>query len=122
MEHPEQLGELLGWLWFNQPPESFATLTNRLAPDQLKSALEQTKEALATSMSPMDLARRAFDPFDLLTMPALTNLSGFSTDQGQQMFASSDGKFRLLYVQSAVDLTSYRACESWLKSIHAVVD
>ena len=21
MEHPEQLGELLGWLWFNQPPE-----------------------------------------------------------------------------------------------------
>ena len=22
MEHPEQLGELLGWLWFNQPPES----------------------------------------------------------------------------------------------------
>ncbi len=38
------------------------------------------------------------------------------------MFASSDGKFRLLYVQSAVDLTSYRSCESWLKSIHAVMD
>ena len=36
MEHPEQLGELLGWLWFNQPPEDFAALTNRLAPDQLK--------------------------------------------------------------------------------------
>ena len=32
MEHPEQLGELLGWLWFNQPPESFGALTNRLAP------------------------------------------------------------------------------------------
>ena len=75
MEHPEQLGELLGWLWFNQPPEDFAALTNRLAPDQLKPALDQTKEVLATSMSPMDLARRAFDPFDLLTMPALTNLS-----------------------------------------------
>ncbi len=81
MEHPEQLGELLGWLWFNQPPESFATLTNRLAPGELKSALEQTKEALATSMSPMDLARREFDPFDLLTMPALTNLASFSGGQ-----------------------------------------
>ncbi len=121
-EHPEQLGELLGWLWFNQSPESFGELTSRLAPDQLKSALEQTKEALATSMSPMDLARREYDPFDLLTMPALTNLAGFSTGQSQQMFASADGKFRLLYVESAVDLSSYRSCESWLKSIHAVVD
>jgi hypothetical protein len=31
------------------------------------------------------------------------------------MFASTDGKYRLLYVESAVDLTSYRECESWLK-------
>jgi predicted RND superfamily exporter protein/lauroyl/myristoyl acyltransferase len=122
MEHPEQLGELLGWLWFNQTPESFGELTNRLAPDQLKSTLEQTKEALATSMSPMDLARREFDPFDLLTMPALTNIASFSSGQSQQMFASPGGKFRLLYVESAVDLGSYRACESWLKSIYAVGD
>jgi len=121
MEKPEQLGELLGWLWFNQPPGDFAALTNRLAPDRLKPQLDETRELLANSMSPMDLARRSFDPFNLLTMPALTNISGLSTDQGNQMFASTDGKFRLLYVQSAVDLTSYRACESWLKSIHAVV-
>jgi len=121
-EHPEQLGELLGWLWFNQPPEDFTALTNRLAPDRLKPELEQTKEALATSMSPMDLARREYDPFDLLTMPALTNLAGFSSGQSQQMFASPDGKFRLLYVESAVDLGSYRSCESWLKAIHAIVD
>jgi uncharacterized protein len=120
-EHPEQLGEMLGWLWFNQSPDDFAALTNRLAPDQLKSELEQTKEALATSMSPMDLARREYDPFNLLTMPALTNLAGFSTDQSQQMFASADGKFRLLYVESAVDLSSYRSCESWLKEIHEIV-
>ena len=120
-EHLEQPGELLGWLWFNQPPEPFGTLTNRLAPGQLKSALEQTKETLATSMSPMNLARREFDPFDLLTMPALTNLAAFSTDQSQQMFASPDGKFRLLYVESAVDLGSYRSCENWLNAIHTVV-
>ena len=116
------MAELLGCLWLNQPPESFGALTNRLAPDQLKAVLAQTKEALTTSMSPMDMARRAFDPFDLLNMPALTNLSGFSMGQGQQMFASAEGNFRLLFVQSAVDLASYRACESWLKSIRAVVD
>ncbi|MSU35474.1 MAG: hypothetical protein EXS36_10235 [Pedosphaera sp.] len=121
METPEQLGELLGWLWFNQPEEFFGTLINRLAPDRLKPVLDQTKEMLATSMSPMDLARRSFDPFDLLTMRALSNFSGISMDQGQQMFASSDGKVQLLYVRSALDLTSYRSCESWLKSIHAAV-
>jgi predicted exporter len=121
MEKPEQLGELLGWLWFNQPPADFATLTNHLAPDQLKPQLDETRELLANSMSPMDLARRSFDPFNLLTMPALTNISGMNMDQGNQMFASTDGKFRLLYLQSAVDLMSYRDCESWLKKIHAFV-
>ena len=121
MEHPEQMGELLGCLWLNQPPESFAALTNRLAPDRLQAVLAETKEALATSMSPMDVARRAFDPFDLLNMPALTNLSGFSMEQGQQMFASSEGNFRLVFVQSGVDLSGYRQCASWLKSIRAVV-
>ena len=121
MENPGQMAELLGCLWLNQPPESFAALTNRLAPDRLKAVLTETKEALATSMSPMDIARRAFDPFDLLNLPALTNLSGFSMEQGQQMFASSEGNFRLLFVQSGVDLSSYRQCASWLKSIREVV-
>jgi predicted RND superfamily exporter protein/lauroyl/myristoyl acyltransferase len=121
MEEPGQMAELLGCLWLNQPPESFAALTNRLAPDRLQAVLTETKEVLATSMSPMDIARRAFDPFDLLNMPALTNFSGFSMEQGQQMFASSEGNFRLVFVQSGVDLSSYRQCASWLKSIRAVV-
>ena len=121
MERPEELGELMGWLWYNQPPGDFATLTNRLAPDQLKATLDETRELLATSMSPMDLARRSFDPFNLLTMPALTNISGVSMDQGQQMFASTNGTYRLLYLQSAVDLTGYRECASWLTSLHGIV-
>ena len=121
LEEPAQMAELLGCLWFNQPPDSFGALTNRLAADQLKSVLAQTKETLATSMSPMDVARRAFDPFDLLNMPALTHLSGFSMDQGQPMFASAGGDFRLIYVQSNRDLASYRSCESWLNSIHSIV-
>ena len=121
MEKPEQLGELLGWLWFNQPPGDFSALTNRLAPENLKPQLEETRELLATSMSPMDLARRSFDPFNLLTMPALAKFSGMNMDQGSQGFSSTDGKYRLLYLQSAVDLTSYRDCENWLKAIHMVV-
>ncbi|MGO8927252.1 MAG: MMPL family transporter [Limisphaerales bacterium] len=125
MENPVQMAELLGCLWFNQPPEAFAALTNRLAPSQLKAVLTQTKEVLTTSLSPMDMARRAFDPFNLLDLPALANLSAFSMKQGQpQMlsgFASSQGTFHLVFVQSAMDLTSYRSCAGWLKSIQAVV-
>jgi predicted RND superfamily exporter protein/lauroyl/myristoyl acyltransferase len=121
LEDPAEMGELLGYVWFNQPPDAFGALTNRLEPSQLKEVLNQTKEELRTSMSPMDMARRAFDPFDLLNMPALTNLSGFSMAQGQQMFASSEGNFRLLFVQSAIDLGSFRTCETWLKSIRAAV-
>ncbi|MGA2279062.1 MAG: MMPL family transporter [Verrucomicrobiota bacterium] len=121
MEQPAQAAEIVAYLWFNQPPESFGTLTNRLAPDHLKAVLADTREVLATSLSPMDIARRAFDPYDLLSVPALTNFSSLSAEQGQKMFASADGTFRILFVQARPDLTSYRACSIWLKSVQNVV-
>jgi predicted RND superfamily exporter protein/lauroyl/myristoyl acyltransferase len=120
-EHPEQMAELLACLWINQPPEVFGALTNRLAPEQLRPVLEQTKELLTTSMSPMDVARRSFDPYDLLNVPSLNQFSGFSMEQGQKMFASSGGNFHLVMVTSAVDLSGYRECASWLKSIRRTV-
>ena len=123
MEHPEQLGELLGWLWFNQPPAAFAELRNRLAPDNLTNILAQTKDALATSMSPMDLGRLEYDPYDLMSLPAISSVANFSGGQNQQqMFASADGKFRVLYVESAVDLSGYRECGRWLKEIYGIVN
>lgn len=121
MEHPEQLGELLGWLWFNQPPSAFAGLKERLGPDNLSNVLEQTKEALSTSMSPMDLARLEYDPYNLMSLSAVSGIANFSGGQNQQMFASADGKFRVLYVESAVDLSGYRECEGWLDTVHGIV-
>jgi predicted RND superfamily exporter protein len=122
MDEPQQLGELLGWLWFNQPPAAVAELTNRLAPGNLSSVLNQTKDALSTSMSPMDLARLEYDPYNLMSLSSVSSMMNFSSGQSQQMFASADGTFRVLYVESAVDLASYRSCEKWLKAIHEVVD
>lgn len=123
MEHPQELGELLGWLWVNQSPDAFAGLTNRLAPDNLTNVLAQTKNALATSMSPMDLGRLEYDPYNLMSLPAILNMANFSGgNQNQQMFASADGKFRVVYVESAIDLASYRAGERWLKQIHELVN
>src|SRR3974377_1566575 len=77
MDDPGQMAELLACLWLSQPPQEFSSLTNRLAPDRLKPLLAQTKEVLATSMSPMDVARRSFDPYNLLDMPGMTNFSAF---------------------------------------------
>jgi predicted exporter/lauroyl/myristoyl acyltransferase len=121
MQQPGKLGELVACLWLNEPPESFAILTNRLAPAHLKSVLAETKEALTMSMSPIDLARRSLDPFDLLDLPGLTNLPGLSFEQGQKMFTSGEGNFRLVFVEAAVDLTSYRSCESWLEAIRSTI-
>jgi predicted RND superfamily exporter protein/lauroyl/myristoyl acyltransferase len=120
MEQPAQVAELVACLWLNQPPETFSALTNRLAAGHLQSVLAETKETLTTSLSPMDLARRAFDPYDLLSLPALTNFSGLSAEQGQRMFASADGTFRVLFVQARPDLTSYKSCASWLNSVRQV--
>lgn len=122
MEQPEKMAELLAFAWLNQPPEAFATLQQNLASNRLAEVLATTKETLATSMSPMDVARLAFDPFNLLNLPGLTNLSGLSMDQSQQMFSSGGGEFRLVFVYSATDLGSYRECERWLDQIMATVD
>ncbi|MCX6925689.1 MAG: MMPL family transporter, partial [Verrucomicrobia bacterium] len=121
MEQPAQAAELVACLWLNQAPEVFGALTNRLAAGHLAAVLADTKEALTTSLSPMDLARRAFDPYDLLNVPALASFSGISAEQGQRAFASSDGTFRVLFVQARPDLTSYRACSSWLKAVQQTV-
>ena len=121
LEQPEQLAEILACLWLNQPPETFAALTHRLAPENIGAVLAETREALATSLSPTDIARRAFDPFNLVDLPALTNVSGLSMDQGQKMFVSADGTFRLLFVQAQPDLGGYRECTSWLQAIRTAV-
>ena len=121
MEQPVQVAELVAWLWLSQPPETFSALSNRLAAGHRESVLAETKETLTTSLSPMDLARRAFDPYDLLSVPALTNFSGLSAEQGQGMFASPDGTFRVLYVQARPDLASYKSCASWLTSVQQAV-
>lgn len=119
--HPEQAAEIVAHLWFNQPPEAFGALTNRLAPGRLDAVLADARETLATSLSPLDLARRSFDPFDLMTVPTAANVGGFSAEQGDRAFASDDGTFRVLFVQARPDLGGYHECSAFLKSVRAIV-
>src|SRR5882672_9706902 len=61
LEQPEQAAELMAYLWLNQPPALFAELTNRLSGQNLTNTLSESRESLATSFSPGDVAMRGYD-------------------------------------------------------------
>src|SRR5205807_255496 len=107
---------------FNQPPEIFNQLTNRLAPEKAAATLAATREQLATSLSPEDIARSGYDPFGLTRLPESTISAAPAFGQGQEMFSSSDGTFRIVFVQASHDLRTYRECAQWLAKVKQAVD
>ncbi|MEY2429669.1 MAG: uncharacterized protein QOJ40_2554, partial [Verrucomicrobiota bacterium] len=122
LEHPGQMAELLAFLWFNQPPEIFNQLTNRLAPEKVGASLAATREQLATSLSPDEIARSGYDPFGLTRLPESTVGAAPGFGQGQEMFSSPDGTFRIVFVEASRDLRTYRDCARWLSGIRQAVD
>lgn len=121
-EHPEQTAELIGYLWLNQPPDVFEGLAQRLAETNLADVLAATRDELATTLSPMELAQAGYDPFGLTHLPEnLTGLSG-GPGQGEQIFASADGTFRILFVEASGDLRGYQECTAWLADVKGVVN
>jgi predicted exporter/lauroyl/myristoyl acyltransferase len=123
-EHPDQLPEFIACLWLNQPTAAFARLTNRLAPDRLDEVLRETRERLATTLSPVELARLSYDPFGFTRLPEADSPPGGGppADPEQAGFVSADGRFRVVFVAAREDLSHYRACAAWLDQIKAVVD
>ncbi|HSU52542.1 MAG TPA: hypothetical protein VLT36_00625, partial [Candidatus Dormibacteraeota bacterium] len=119
LEHPDQAAELIGYLWLNQPPDQFKALAQRLAPEKLPTLLTETRDELATSMSPQEIGRLSYDPFGLTRLPEKTASAAPAFGQGQELFSSADGRFRVLFVQSSVDLKTYRDCAKWLSEIKA---
>jgi len=120
-EHPEQLAELVACMWLNQPLESVADLTNRLAPDNLDTVLADTREQLATSLSPMALGRLGYDPFGLTQLPGQDAL-GLATGETGDWFTSPDGTLRVLYVEAPESSASYTAVRRWLKQVRTEVE
>lgn len=121
-EHPEQVPELLALMWLNQPPETFRQLANKLAPSKLTNILAETREALATTLSPNELARLGYDPFGLSRTPAASTGGPGRNGQGEEFFASADGAFRLLFLQPAHAFSSYRDCGRWLDAVRNTVE
>jgi len=121
LDYPSQAAELTAHLWLNQPPEIFAQLVQRLDPAAVRKQLAAARERLATSLSPTELGRLTFDPLGLADLPQTTPSNLPYLEQGQGLFTSSDGAFRLLVLEPATDLPHYRACADWLDAVRAQV-
>lgn len=115
MEQPRDAAALVGYLWLNGSPTVFSNLATRLSGTNLIAAFEATRERLATTLSPDELARLPYDPLDLLRPEAA------GRDRNRQIFASEDGTFRMLFVQPATELETYREAGAWLDKVRAVV-
>ncbi len=122
MQAPGEAGELMGFLWLNQDPHDLAQMADRLSRTNLNNTLARTRDRLATSMSPRDMAVGAYDPFGLLEIPSLTQQAIPFASRSDDMFASEDGTFRMMFVESISPLTTYRDCRAWLKQMRYLVD
>src|ERR1051326_7723621 len=96
LEHPEQAAELIAYLWLNQPPDAVRTFTNRLAPQNLEKILSAAREELASSMSPQEIGRLSYDPLGLTRLPEQSAMAATGFGQGQEMFSSPEGNFRIM--------------------------
>lgn len=120
LEHPEQMTEFIAYLWLNSPPEVFAQLTNRLAPEKLAAVAREAREQLATSMSPTDIARLSYDPFGFTRLPE-SALGGAFFQSPQEGFAAADVTFRAVFVEAGRELPNYRACAAWIAAVKSAV-
>ena len=120
-EHPEQTAELIAYLWLNQPPADFMQLAGRLSGTNLVNVLAATREQLATTLSPNEIAQLSYDPFGLTRLPESVagTVSGFGS--GAELFASADGTFRIIFVKARGELNGYRECTDWFNAVKQVV-
>jgi uncharacterized protein len=119
LEHPEQTAELIAYLWLNQPPEKFANLSVQLSETNLANVLAATRDQLATTLSPNEIGRLSYDPFGFTQLPQNSAAPDFS--QGQNLFSSADGTFRLIFVRAKNDLNGYRECTDWFNAVKKIV-
>ena len=122
LENPGQTSELIGYLWLNQPPADFNELTNRLAPANLPASLASTRDELAGSMSPGDIARLSYDPLRLTQLPESAASAAPNFAQGGDLFGSRDGKFRIIFVEANTSLATYKECYAWLQQIKGGIE
>lgn len=119
LDHPGDAAENLAWLWLQRPPAELAAMSARLTGDALTRHLAETREALATSLDPQELARASYDPLGFTQLPSAVPGGGF--DQGNGVFVGDEGRFRVVYVDPANPDMNYREAAAWLDAVRGRV-
>ncbi len=122
LENPGQTAELIAYLWFNQSPQDFNQLTNRLNPANIPAVLADTRDELSGSLSPDVIGRLSYDPLRLTQLPENAASAAPNFAQGQNLFSSKDGKFRIMFIEANSSLATYKECYAWLHAIKADVE
>lgn len=122
LENPGQTAELIAYLWLNQSPRDFDQLTNRLDPANIPAALADTRDELSGSLSPEVIGRLSYDPLRLTQLPENAASAAPNFAQGQNLFSSKDGTFRIMFVEANSPLATYKECYAWLHAIQAEVE
>lgn len=122
LDHPEDTADFIAWLWLNQPPEAVKDLASRLSLTTLPQTLASVRDQLATSFSPLDLGRLSYDPLGLSVLSGGV-AGGLSPDPagGTGMFASKDGRFRVVFVSPRTGLAGFGTAGGWLRAVTAQV-
>jgi predicted RND superfamily exporter protein len=110
------IAEVIAWLWRNAPPDKVAALKASLAPDQLPTLLEKSRQLTASSLDLSKATLTGYDPFGI-ARGALAMLSPNGADAAMSgdEFASTDGTLRLLFIQPPTEaLADYRTVNEWL--------
>jgi len=117
----ENLPENVAWMWLQQPVTNFVRLTERLQPEVLRASLVESREQLATSLDPMELARAGYDPLGFLSLPTFDG-SGSQAGGDEGVFANGSGLFRVVMVEPARTGMAYREATVWLATIRERVE
>src|SRR5487761_2774273 len=88
---------------------------------QRATNLVATRDQLATTLSPNEIAQLSYDPFGLTRLPenVAGTVSGFGS--GQELFASADGTFRIIFVKASSPLNGYRECTAWFNAVKNLI-
>jgi predicted exporter len=122
LDHPGDTAEFMAWLWLNQPPEGVTELATRLSPSNLPRTLALVRDQLATSFSPLELARLSYDPLGLSVLPdGLGGSEATDPTQGTGLFSSEDGRFRILFVRPREGLAGFGSAGDWLRSVKVLI-
>lgn len=115
--NPALLSEFLSFCLINQPVEKLREAAARLSPENSCKTLQETLEALNSSVSPLEVAMLSYDPFRIFS--SFVEKS-FSSLAGNSEFSSKDGTFRIIYVQAVGSFANYQQTAVWINKIKAI--